>query len=208
METEKACASPPRRGKSPPRSAKAAWARSIEPETTDARRQKRPVETTCTGRRRGADSVLFRCYRLCGSPDGLQSPARLHQRARCERRTVCQPDELRRVHSRRCDACRVWCRARTHPPEASSQYRRVRVRHGVWLWNPGLGSRFLRPGLSPNRGFVENLVHQRIAPFAFLSLIAGAGILGIHFRGLAASRHGVISGRTRSSQASSLCSPS
>lgn len=39
------------------------------------------------------------------------------------------------------------------------------------------------PGCPQAGGSVENLVHNRIAPIAFLCLIVGAGILGVHFRG-------------------------
>lgn len=38
------------------------------------------------------------------------------------------------------------------------------------------------PGCPQSGGSVENLVHNRIAPIAFLCLIVGAGILGVHFR--------------------------
>ena len=38
------------------------------------------------------------------------------------------------------------------------------------------------PGCPLAGGSVENLVHNRIAPIAFLCLIAGAGILGFQFR--------------------------
>lgn len=44
------------------------------------------------------------------------------------------------------------------------------------------------PGCPQARGSVENLIHNRIAPFAFLCLIAGAGVLGIYFRSLPAWR--------------------
>jgi hypothetical protein len=44
------------------------------------------------------------------------------------------------------------------------------------------------PGCPQTGGSVENLIHNRIAPIAFLCVIAGAGILGIHFRRLAAWR--------------------
>lgn len=44
------------------------------------------------------------------------------------------------------------------------------------------------PGCPLTGGSVENLVHNRIAPVAFLCLIAGAGILGILFRGSPAWR--------------------
>lgn len=40
------------------------------------------------------------------------------------------------------------------------------------------------PGCPQTGGSVENLVHNRIAPVAFLCLIVGAGILGIEFRSL------------------------
>ena len=39
------------------------------------------------------------------------------------------------------------------------------------------------PGCPQAGGSVENLVHNRIAPIAFLCLIAAAGILGVLFRG-------------------------
>jgi len=39
------------------------------------------------------------------------------------------------------------------------------------------------PGCPQIGGSVENLVHNRIAPIAFLCLIAAAGILGVLFRG-------------------------
>jgi hypothetical membrane protein len=42
------------------------------------------------------------------------------------------------------------------------------------------------PGCPQTGGSVENLVHNRIAPIAFLCLIAAAGILGFVFRGDAA----------------------
>jgi hypothetical membrane protein len=38
------------------------------------------------------------------------------------------------------------------------------------------------PGCPQTGGSVENLIHNRIAPIAFLCLIVGAGILGVHFR--------------------------
>jgi hypothetical membrane protein len=38
------------------------------------------------------------------------------------------------------------------------------------------------PGCPQAGGSVENLIHNGVAPIAFLCLIAGAGILGIHFR--------------------------
>jgi hypothetical membrane protein len=38
------------------------------------------------------------------------------------------------------------------------------------------------PGCPQTGGSVENAVHNAIAPVAFLCLIAGAGILGVHFR--------------------------
>jgi len=44
------------------------------------------------------------------------------------------------------------------------------------------------PGCPQTGGSLENLIHNRIAPIAFLCLIAGAGILGIHFRSLPAWR--------------------
>jgi hypothetical membrane protein len=43
-------------------------------------------------------------------------------------------------------------------------------------------------GCPQTQGSIENLVHNRIAPIAFLCLILGAAILGIHFRRLAAWR--------------------
>jgi hypothetical membrane protein len=45
------------------------------------------------------------------------------------------------------------------------------------------------PGCPQSGGSFENLVHDRIAPIAFLSLIVGAAILGFHFRRLPAWRH-------------------
>ena len=39
------------------------------------------------------------------------------------------------------------------------------------------------PGCPQTGGSLENLVHNRIAPIAFLCLIAAAGILGVLFRG-------------------------
>jgi hypothetical membrane protein len=44
------------------------------------------------------------------------------------------------------------------------------------------------PGCPQSEGSIENLVHNRIAPLAFLCLILGAGILGIYFRFLPAWR--------------------
>ena len=44
------------------------------------------------------------------------------------------------------------------------------------------------PGCPQAGGSVENLIHNRIAPIAFLCLVAGAGILGIYFRRLPAWR--------------------
>lgn len=44
------------------------------------------------------------------------------------------------------------------------------------------------PGCPLTGGSVENLVHNRIAPIAFLCLIAGASILGIQFRSCPAWR--------------------
>lgn len=38
------------------------------------------------------------------------------------------------------------------------------------------------PGCPQTGGSVENAVHNAIAPVAFLCLIAGAGVLGVHFR--------------------------
>ena len=38
------------------------------------------------------------------------------------------------------------------------------------------------PGCPQTGGSVENAVHNGIAPIAFLCLIAGAGVLGVHFR--------------------------
>ena len=45
------------------------------------------------------------------------------------------------------------------------------------------------PGCPQSGGSFENLVHDRIAPVAFLSLIVGTAILGFHFRRLPAWRH-------------------
>jgi hypothetical membrane protein len=45
------------------------------------------------------------------------------------------------------------------------------------------------PGCPQSGGSFENLVHDRIAPIAFLSHIAGAAILGFCFRRLPAWRH-------------------
>lgn len=44
------------------------------------------------------------------------------------------------------------------------------------------------PGCPQDGGSLENLLHNRIAPLAFLCLIAGAGLLGIQFRRLPAWR--------------------
>lgn len=44
------------------------------------------------------------------------------------------------------------------------------------------------PGCPQSGGSLENLLHNRIAPLAFLCLIAGAGLLGIQFRRLPAWR--------------------
>lgn len=44
------------------------------------------------------------------------------------------------------------------------------------------------PGCPQSGGSIENLVHDRIAPLAFLSLILGAALLGLRFRSLPAWR--------------------
>lgn len=44
-------------------------------------------------------------------------------------------------------------------------------------------------GCPQNGGSLENLVHNTIAPVAFLCVIAGAGVLGFHFRRVPAWRH-------------------
>jgi len=44
------------------------------------------------------------------------------------------------------------------------------------------------PGCPQSGGSVENLVHNRIAPIAFLCLIGGAAVLGIQFRSVPAWR--------------------
>jgi hypothetical membrane protein len=45
------------------------------------------------------------------------------------------------------------------------------------------------PGCPQSEGSVENLIHNRIAPVAFLCAITGAGIVGVRFRRLLAWRN-------------------
>jgi hypothetical protein len=45
------------------------------------------------------------------------------------------------------------------------------------------------PGCPQGAGSVENLIHDRIGPASFLSLIVAAGLLGLGFRRLPAWRH-------------------
>jgi hypothetical membrane protein len=52
---------------------------------------------------------------------------------------------------------------------------------GVGVAASGIAS--CDPGCPQTAGSVENLVHNRIAPIAFLCLIVAAGILGVLFRG-------------------------
>jgi hypothetical membrane protein len=61
----------------------------------------------------------------------------------------------------------------------------------VTLFGAGLavsGIASCDPGCPQTGGSVENLVHNRIAPIAFICLIAGAAILGIQFRDIPAWR--------------------
>jgi len=51
---------------------------------------------------------------------------------------------------------------------------------GVGIAASGVAS--CDPGCPQTGGSVENLVHNRIAPIAFLCLIVAAGIFGVHFR--------------------------
>jgi Protein of unknown function (DUF998) len=62
----------------------------------------------------------------------------------------------------------------------------------VTLFGAGVASSGLiscDPGCPQSGGSFENLVHDRIAPIAFMSLIVGAAALGFHFRRLPAWRH-------------------